>query len=180
MLSINRLYVLKLKRTSRKRKISILLIILTILTLLITNHEYRSGYIATPFERPWIPRIPFMTPNYYIKDPLTLMKPMKVEELGNATPLSSITKARPFIQEFKNPCYLRKDEDIIFGNILGNSISKSEIDRADLTSIDYIENEDGRVSKGILRCLPNYFVLGKLTLLLYIRFFINTSSNPFI
>ena len=146
-------------------KLGILWILVGVLTLMIGIREQRSGYIATPFVRPWIPKIPFMTSYYYIADPLYATNHSHTHEAMNSTLSTFISETRPFIREFKNPCYLRRDEDIIFGPALSHS--ESRLDRLDLTRIDYFDKSSGQVSTDTLQCLPYYFVLGKPVFVLF-------------
>ena len=115
--------------------------IATVLFLWYESHDTRRGYLATPFIQPWFPAI---WSSYRVQTSVTSQ---------------SKENNHPFLSEFKNPCYLKRNEE----SIIGSTLAQSESDRKSKLSYParvQIVDEKGVKTNDVLRCLPRYFVLG--------------------
>ena len=118
------------------RNCTILFVVPFVVLVFLCLRESRKDYIATPFIQPWLPAI---FSSYRVAMPSE--------------------KDSPFLVEFKNPCYLKMDENRVYGDVL----TQSEGDRPSSLSIPsrvQVTDADGINTKDVLKCLPYYFVLG--------------------
>ena len=121
----------------------ILLVIIAICAYVVYySYDSRDGYLATPFVQPWIPAL-FMS--YRVQAP---------KQTGPKRP-----PHWPYLPEFKNPCYLARDERHVFGDVLATSESDRKSDLAYPTRVQVLEG-NGEKTIDVLRCLPYYLVLG--------------------
>ena len=118
------------------RNTSVLAACLGIALCFYFGYDSRDGFLANPFVQPWIPAI---VSSCRIRPP-------------NRT-------HSPYLQEFKNPCYLARDEALVFGEALATAEQNRKSALQYPTRVQVLEST-GAYSNDVLRCVPYYLVLG--------------------